>query len=195
MTAAEKDAFEALRGSDRLAKPWATGTSLAATDELWSFLQQIGAAHAVRMSGGVPVLHSLSTTGSALADDQVIALSPFTIARADELAPGATVTVLHVVNGRAEVVSSAIGTALAELAASPRSVRSLRDQIADPAGRELDALEHLRASGMLVVLRTEGAASPRAGDARPSDRTHELDAPSHPGTDGLGRLRRLPLIQ
>lgn len=194
MTDAEKDAFEALRGSDRLAKPWATGTSIAATPELWSFLQEIAAAHAVRMAGGAPVLHKLTTTAAALDDDQIVALSPFTIARADEVAHGATATVLHVVNGRAEVVSDATVAALAKLAVNAVSVRSLRDQMFDPAC-DLDVLERLRASGMLVVLRTEDAASTRARDARSPDHAGEFDTPPQPTVDEPRRLRRLPLVQ
>jgi hypothetical protein len=194
MTAAEKDAFETLRGSDRLARPWATGTSLAETEDLWSFLQAVAAAHTVRMSDGAPVLRALTTTAAPLDDDQIVALSPFTIARADELTPDATVTVLHVVNGRTELVSSAIGATIAELASGPRSVRSLRDQIADPDTRGFAALDRLCASGMLVVLRTEVDAAPQpTRDARFIDRTRELDARPQQVTD-QPVVRRLPLV-
>jgi radical SAM superfamily enzyme YgiQ (UPF0313 family) len=194
MTAAEKDAFETLRGSDRLARPWATGTSLAETEELWSFLQQVTAAHIVRMSAGAPILRALTTTAAPLDDDQIVALSSFTIARADELTPGATVTMLHVVNGRTEVVSSTTGAAIADLARGPRSVGSLRGQIAGSGTSDLAALERLRENGMLVVLRTEvDAASPGGHDARFMDRTCELGAPPQPVADPPV-VRRLPLI-
>lgn len=48
MTAAPEDAFVALCGSQRSAKPWSTRAPLAVTEELWRFLQETAATHTSR---------------------------------------------------------------------------------------------------------------------------------------------------
>jgi hypothetical protein len=197
MTSAEKEAYEQLRASDRLARPWATGTSLAETEEIWTLLRTIAASHVARMSEAAPVLHPVVATGDGLADDAIVALSPFTIARADQLATEGAVIVLHVVNGRLEVVPTAAGELLVDLAAGPRSLHSLRGRRSVAPEVFADALERLRNSGMVVVVRpARDAAMPaREPGARPA-----ADLPDPGGSPALAvgepeRRRRLPLIQ
>jgi len=191
MTAQEKDVFEALRGSDRLAKPWATGTSLSSTEELWSFLQEVAGAHSIRMSNGAPVLHAVTATAAPLDDAQIVALSPFTIARAQEPSAGSAVMLLHIVNGQRVIVSSATGAAIAALAKGPCSARSLREQMPEQVACDAE-LELLRTSGMLVVLRVGADAAATSGEPKLAH-VYELDTrPRHIVEESVPR--HLPLI-